>query len=87
MNDEIARNDEVIADLEAIKGYMEWDMPLNFIVTLGNVIEMLKPKKPSKAKATYKCSSCGRKLRIGSGAEHKNRDKRCPECGQVIDWR
>ena len=79
-------NAEVISDLEAIRGYAEWEMPLNFIVTLDNVIEMLKPKKPERNQGTYNCCSCGRKLRFGSGKEYENRDNHCPNCGQVIDW-
>lgn len=74
-------NEEIISDLEAVKGWMEWEMPLNFVVTVEKVINKLKPKKPNVARSTYKCSSCGSRLHSGKG-----KDKFCHECGQAIDW-
>lgn len=80
------KKEELVSDLEAIKGYIEWEMPLNFIITLDKVIEKVKQKKPSIANSTYKCCSCGTKLRPGSNISRRIRDEYCPECGQAIDW-
>lgn len=79
-------NDEFVAELETVKGYLEWEMPLNFIIALDKVIKKTKQKKPSIAKSTYKCCSCGTKLRPGSNISRRIRDEYCPKCGQAIDW-
>lgn len=83
-------NEEIISDLEAVKGFIEWEMPLNFAVTIDEVIKKLTRQKPNakehKTGFAYKCPSCGRRLRSANRSTGKLKDEFCPKCGQLIDW-
>jgi len=62
------------------------DAPVNVTIALNNVIGMLTPRKVLGSHTQCCCPTCGRRVRSGNGSSSRVRDKRCQDCGQVLDW-
>lgn len=60
--------------------------PINVLFSLDKIISMLTPKKPIGTYTNYKCPVCGRRVRSGKGSSSFVRDKRCQDCGQMLNW-
>ena len=60
--------------------------PSNVIVALEEVITMLTPSPVLGYHTSCYCPTCGRRVRSGNGSSSHVRDKRCQDCGQVLDW-
>ena len=54
--------------------------------TLQIYRDLFTPQKPTGEYTNCRCPRCGRRVRSGLGSSSRTRDKRCQDCGQVIDW-
>ena len=78
---------ELLESLKEARAVTETQNPQpNVIAALDRVISIFTPKKPTGAHTNCRCPVCGRRVRSGQGSSSLVRDKRCQDCGQILDW-
>lgn len=77
---------EMIERLKDISAVCKVKECVAYKQAVDRVISMLTPKPIVGRHTQCTCPVCGRRIRSGNGSSSNVRDKRCQDCGQVIDW-